>query len=1833
MAPHYGNNGQLSRDERVQLYGIDCEDQVTWHDWTPGVESVCDLVLQNVALVTQKVKFKLPPTKVFDMPYPEPFKLAPGMRKSIPISFRPAKYEPHVDQVQIITKAGSFFVTVKATVKDIALFVPPLLNFGLCPTVDKTETIMDVYNTGTLKAAVRWHARPPFTVRCPVDTIDVGQMVRCVVEFEPQTASVFDALVVCEAREASAPESMGDDDAMMMSGDQQSQQSKSYYVKCTGVGKMPHLCVPGVTYPEVHFGCVYPGNRTPQTLEILNTTPVRASFRVRALHDQGEVMPLPPLPFSVSPESGIVDANSKFSLTFYFQTHTVKEHVCQRFQITTPGGTPLVVTCKAFSKPMDVRLSTSSVNFGEIPAGKQYTRTLQIHNDSDRPAPYHFINVDHRAGAFCFDRPQGVVPANSFMVVTVFFGPLAPINYFKQVFCVVKGASAPLTLDLIGSAHTEKARPARLDQRHVDLFRSMQMRGIKEHPPPPEKQQRPDEMLEDEDGAEEAREQHLEIQAPSATQAFLEMMLPADCKHRDITVSMSDLDFGSCSTLTMSEKQVVTVTNRTSQKVSLTWMLPGETCMPLTPEERSLLAVYPPHCDIAPRGSQDFTVSFRPKSESCYDGQMLEAVVFQKVNRTFRLVDPERFTPPWMVAIKGMGHTMGMTRNDPRLDIAETHIRFRACHPGERTYQVAMLTNPGDTTISYRILPPFSAHGGGNESVLDGVPFRAWPVQGVIPPHQFHLVALEFAPTRAGNEVAFTANFQMVVDYNEGHPKTLRVSGRAWEPKVTFCRGQSMVTFPPTCSGIASRMECMIRNVSEIPITYECKIPVRFRSLFWFDTPIGRLGPSEATHSIANFCPTSEKVFSAPLYCIARCAEDRDNIIEGPLRSFVSPSPNGSGDNPTYVLQFVGHGRGPAISLEPDNLDLGAVKACDEVSNHVVILNSSTLTVHFNVSFEFVIDDADDSELTPEIGARALQLGCSEGEVPGRCTESMNITFSPRRRGLYKYRIIVAPRGDHGPTGRNITLELKADVQYPCIQIADLRTEAATLQPQSMMWTQFQVDGINSLYRGEVSQIERRFQAAIGIDEKKKLVAQLKPFQMLFGTSAAGSMPTVVYLTLSNPSRLRIRFSFQTPKDLNLENAPYWCDEKAQVDDREAHFTWVEDHNIYDIQPRCGEILPGDFLYVKMTYHHQSIGTHILPVVFNVHDGRSVLLYLKAHSVAPNVGCLSVRSSTVTLQPVPLNVERGTSQPIELTNSGCIAAPWRIDMQSIFSFNMDNYDFEVLSVTPIEGVLLPQSSTFLHFTFTPLEAKSYVCPVRIEMLKDGRAAEELIFELHADGYDPDCEVPRTDTVFPQNLPIQTYAPVPGCGAALSIEILDFDCCPVRAWASRILVLVNYTSEYVLSFRWNPRHLFQPGRLQIEPSSGELSPESHCIIVFRICCDEPVDVSGEVACFLDWTHISAYGQPQQVPEENPAPKAEYLAFHADHVHEPMRTGKAFIAGEHSKHVAVANRLTVSRFRNLMSTAAGQKFLNDNLHRTAFLASHIPTMAPQSLSTSGSGSTGTGEGQIRGAPAPVPSSHPLYVRIRAVVADWAAPPSRRNDFLVLHPRCAPTTEKETDEYSEMLNTRKAIQGSKRHAGADDSGGMGPDAVVGVLEHMIREIVAEDSFDAILDNIIDEEVPYFVQFEDSPPPGEEPAPNGVQAEDILELPVKDGEGAEADFTPAPAAGDTAWRSDLLLDFEPPAEALPAARPRRAAPTQRAAASETPAGDAGGEQEATGLEDTPQHYWEEALREFGEVDLETFRRDAGEVLEGMLLDMVDDVIAGRLNWMRPLPRARTRR
>lgn len=178
-----------------------------------------------------------------------------------------------------------------------------------------------------------------------------------------------------------------------------------------------------------------------------------------------------------------------------------------------------------------------------------------------------------------------------------------------------------------------------------------------------------------------------------------------------------------------------------------------------------------------------------------------------------------------------------------------------------------------------------------------------------------------------------------------------------------------------------------------------------------------------------------------------------------------------------------------------------------------------------------------------------------------------------------------------------------------------------------------------------------------------------------------------------------------------------------------------------------------------------------------------------------------------------------------------------------------------------------------------------------------------------------------------------------------------------------------------------------------------------MVVFRLCCDQPVDISGEaslwhfpmpraqIACYLEWTHISVKPNGAQLIfrsrflcRENEAHMASSPSWSRTRIRRrkwstspstqttstsrlplfgaicwsergavasPSLSGAsnrmgtadfgrpgAYLGGEPPHGVQAQERILspwhLCRFRNLMSTAAGQKFLNENLHRTSVLS---------------------------------------------------------------------------------------------------------------------------------------------------------------------------------------------------------------------------------------------------------------------------------------------------------
>eukprot|EP00397_Hematodinium_sp_SG-2012_P001373 GEMP01001375.1.p1 GENE.GEMP01001375.1~~GEMP01001375.1.p1 ORF type:complete len:881 (+),score=176.10 GEMP01001375.1:2439-5081(+) len=873
----------------------------------------------------------------------------------------------------------------------------------------------------------------------------------------------------------------------------------------------------------------------------------------------------------------------------------------------------------------------------------------------------------------------------------------------------------------------------------------------------------------------------------------------------------------------------------------------------------------------------------------------------------------------------------------------------------------------------------------------------------------------------------------------------------------------------------------------------------------------------------------------------------------------------------------------------------------------IVIMNTSDMMVMWRVEWSFV--GGADGDVDSVKAYEALKFEQTEGQIAGRCTETLALSLHPPARGLYEYAVKIIPVLE----AVCIPLRIRAEVVYPTVQIVDIRTNGVNPQPMSLLWNLFRVDELNKMCSDDLTPIDRAYQQATGFDEKRRVQKQLPSFQISLGTAAFGSPPTVSYVAMTNRGKLPIRFAFDTPKSMDLKEKPTWSDDIPISG--EEHYHWVEEHNIYEISPMEATIEPGSFVHICITYHHYSIGAHMLPVVLNIINGKSILFYFKGTSLPPNLGKLSVRSSNIKLQPVSIGSEKGPVQVVELWNSGAVNAPWRVNTETIDNLNTENYDFQVLSVYPQSGVLDAQNSCYLHFVCTPLEAKTYKCSIPIEMLSNDEPVEDLTFDVEFDAFDPRESEPPPIALFP-NLPIQTYAPVPGTGCALSVEELNFGRdIKIPCIVERMTILVNYTDDFVLNFGWTTKELIDG--LTIDPMCGELAPGSHLVVVFQLETSEPIDISGEVECVIAWTHVSHSlerntGNPGEVnasrdeKNESFAPEnadVEIIAFHKDHVHEPAYSNNPLLC---PSHVSVVNRLTVTRFRALMSNPAGQKYLSSNLHRTVWVSSHLPSQ-PQNH-----------DGEIA-RNISSPTTAPLFLRIIARAPAWVPPPPPRKPPLMFSPHPG----EENPYYSKYKIPDEATDGFPM------------EVPFHVMENAMNDTLGKIVYDEALldhvDSLVRQGTPYFTQFHASGTTAHPEEAEARRAEILAEREKHRAEYEDDEFEADMTKEDIKqadWVSSVLMDFQGPvkqrrklgdsssddeddAYVVPvvAAPPAPISPVQDMQVVK---------------DEFPDQVWDQLAKDAGEIDLDDFQSVAGDALSNLVLQSIGEVISGKVEWKR---------
>jgi hypothetical protein len=61
--------------------------------------------------------------------------------------------------------------------------------------------------------------------------------------------------------------------------------------------------------------------------------------------------------------------------------------------------------------------------------------------------------------------------------------------------------------------------------------------------------------------------------------------------------------------------------------------------------------VHPATIDVAAGAAQDFQVFFKPQKSLAFEGEILECYVQYKRNRSFRLVEEDCFSPPFVMNV------------------------------------------------------------------------------------------------------------------------------------------------------------------------------------------------------------------------------------------------------------------------------------------------------------------------------------------------------------------------------------------------------------------------------------------------------------------------------------------------------------------------------------------------------------------------------------------------------------------------------------------------------------------------------------------------------------------------------------------------------------------------------------------------------------------------------------------------------------------------------------------------------------------------------------------------------------------------------------------------------------------------------------------------------------------------------------------------------------------------------------------------------------------------------------------------------------------------------
>ncbi|CAM9254296.1 unnamed protein product, partial [Discosporangium mesarthrocarpum] len=732
----------VSRKDRVQICGIECVgpfgDGILFKggEWSPGGEYVQRLRVKNVSNKLKKLKYRLPTTKYFSLSYPEVIVLSPGTTQELDVVFRPIESEVYNDVIFFKMldgpNAGGFNVPVRALLPTLQVSIPSGMDLGYCQADDTSSRVFYVKNTGEVPAPFAWEVPQPFSISPSTGVAAVGESIPITCSLKPADASVFVGVAVIKVGE----------------GVNAIKPAPLLEMKVSAIGKYCHVAASEdkLDFGKVVVGCT--GDSVRKEFSLTNHSVVPASFKiVRVDRDRDSTFTLHPSKAVIPPEDEVV-------VSAVFDASAAGTFSAEQYEVVTIGGNKVRLTLQGWAVGPRVTLEkkedpfaqgqgvSDSVNFRDVQVGHMTTRVVYLYNQSEVPARFCFA-VEGESSIFKFSQTRGVIPSCGTdnpgeVQITITFTPEAPSNYYRRIFCLIENQH-PLPMDLLGTGYinakgeVKEQRPAPLRHAHVQAFKNRSNADLGRCSP-----EQLDKILATQGmsdlfasigpqgtlplkRATVARPltrsgEATRVQTAAASEFFIDH---TDLSQNEIVVDQSVVDFGYVGG---SAQKTVNITNTTNTKVHVLWNLgPSEEDFGVSPKEM----------DIPPRSSMPFRVVLSPSQGNCYFFRELEAFIFPKNQRTFRLVKDATLQPPWCLCFRAAGHTFTGEQYLAKAAMSTNHagqrLTFPACHFGDTVYQTIRLTNLGNIPVYFSFQPdPFGV-------------FYVKPEVGLIPAGDFQV--------------------------------------------------------------------------------------------------------------------------------------------------------------------------------------------------------------------------------------------------------------------------------------------------------------------------------------------------------------------------------------------------------------------------------------------------------------------------------------------------------------------------------------------------------------------------------------------------------------------------------------------------------------------------------------------------------------------------------------------------------------------------------------------------------------------------------------------------------------------------------------------------------------------------------------------------------------------------------------------------------------------------------------------------------------------------------------------------------------------------------------